>query len=450
MKPRHIRRLVVALAVCGALLLVASLVLGLLDNGLLQGKKSTRTEGDDDDAPAQFGPDDPGGFHRFQDELVRRKSEEGQRRRQEEGAEDAVNVSEKEAASFIRAASRWNEHRLQRVQEVCARHNLGLYRSSAAPPDVKLPPTPQYAVFYYDRSCIPNRVWELFYTTGELTRGSLSSPRSHKMAWCPLYKAGSTSWLYNLCLLGGYSERELSSTKEQLSTLARKAYPELEYPEAEEALRSSRKLLVVRHPFARLLSAYRDKLENRVAGAEHGSAHFYRKYGRRIVDKFRAGGAAVPTSQVVSPQHVVRDPGRLPPADDEPTFKEFVKYLIDVDLANYADDHWIPYYLFCTPCLLNYDIIAKVETYLEDQVYMIRALGLQDSIRPRWRHRTAPRGQEGLPTSSSQDVDTTARRYFAQISERELRALYQKYKLDFEMFDYTLEDYLPYVSPEPA
>lgn len=50
-----------------------------------------------------------------------------------------------------RAASRWNEHRLQRVQEVCARHNLGLYRSSAVAPDFKLPPTPQYAVFYYDR-----------------------------------------------------------------------------------------------------------------------------------------------------------------------------------------------------------------------------------------------------------------------------------------------------------
>ena len=54
------------------------------------------------------------------------------------------------------------------------------------------------------------------------------------MAWCPLYKAGSTSWLYNLCLLGGYSERELQATQEQLSTLARKAFPELEYPEAEE------------------------------------------------------------------------------------------------------------------------------------------------------------------------------------------------------------------------
>lgn len=119
-----------------------------------------------------------------------------------------------------------------------------------------------------------------------------------------------------------------------------------------------------------------------------------------------------------------------------------------MDLANYADDHWIPYYLFCTPCLLNYDIIAKVETYLEDQVYLIRALGLQDTVKPRWRHRTSPQpqGPEGLPTSSPQDVSPTARAYFKQITERELRALYEKYKLDFEMFDYALEDYLPHVS----
>ncbi|XP_034248656.1 carbohydrate sulfotransferase 11-like [Thrips palmi] len=418
MKPRHVRRLAVALAACGALLLVASFLPGMLDDGVLQGAVKDK---DGDTPPAHPGPDDPGGFHRFQEALVRRKAEE--HALAQDSAEDAVDVSEREAASIIRAASRWNEHRLQRVQEVCARHNLGLYRSSAVAPDFKLPPTPQYAVFYYDRS--------------------------HKMAWCPLYKAGSTSWLYNLCLLGGYSERELQATQEQLSTLARKAFPELEYPEAEEALRGSRKILVVRHPLARLLSAYRDKLENRVAGAEHGTAHFYRKYGRRIVDKYRAkkDGVAVATSSLLQPGHVVRDPAKPAPADDEPTFKEFVKYLIDVDLANYADDHWIPYYLFCTPCLLNYDIIAKVETYLEDQVYMIRALGLQDTVKPRWRHRTSPQGPEGLPSSSPQDVSPTARAYFAQITEHELRALHQKYKLDFEMFDYAMEDYLPYVSP---
>lgn len=129
-----------------------------------------------------------------------------------------------------------------------------------------------------------------------------------------------------------------------------------------------------------------------------------------------------------------------------------------MDLANYADDHWIPYYLFCTPCLLNYDIIAKVETYLEDQVYIIRALGLQDSIRPRWKHRSSS-SSAGSPQDSPQDlraslppsslpVNSIGRKYFSQLNESELRALHEKYRLDFELFDYSVDDYLPFVAAE--
>lgn len=83
------------------------------------------------------------------------------------------------------------------------------------------------------------------------------------------------------------SEKTLNSGKEQLSSIARQAIPELEYPEADRVLNASKKLLVVRHPFERLLSAYRDKLENSVAGREHGTLHFYQKYGVKIVRKYR-------------------------------------------------------------------------------------------------------------------------------------------------------------------
>lgn len=57
---------------------------------------------------------------------------------------------------------------------------------------------------------------------------------------------------------------------------------------------------------------------------------------------------------------VIRREGVPPPAGVEPTFREFVDYLIETDLGSYGDDHWMPYYLFCTPCLVKYDIIAKV------------------------------------------------------------------------------------------
>jgi hypothetical protein len=118
-------------------------------------------------------------------------------------------------------------------------------------------------------------------------------------------------------------------------------------------------------------------------------------------------------------------------------FLLFFRYLIDVDVVLYSDDHWIPFYLFCTPCLLNYDIIAKVETMLRDQVYIIRAARLQGLIRPRWRHKTYQ--EEGKDAS---------KRYFSQLSKQEVKRLYEKYKLDFELFDYKIDDYLQYATAE--
>lgn len=153
----------------------------------------------------------------------------------------------------------------------------------------------------------------------------LTNFRIHQLSYCPIYKAATTTWLYNICLLMNISGTELAKTRDQISTIARRVIPEMDYPEAEEvventkpnkysfiaftpkstvftyqfffflsflffvlqAMRTTTKLLVVRHPFERLLSAYRDKLENSVAGREHGTLHFYRKYGATIVKKYR-------------------------------------------------------------------------------------------------------------------------------------------------------------------
>ena len=48
--------------------------------------------------------------------------------------------------------------------------------------------------------------------------------------------------------------------------------------------------MIVRHPFERLLSAYRDKLSNSTINREHGTLHFYEKYGKKIVKKYRPKG----------------------------------------------------------------------------------------------------------------------------------------------------------------
>ena len=107
--------------------------------------------------------------------------------------------------------------------------------------------------------------------------------------------------------------------------------------------------------------------------------------------------------------------------------------MLNIDIVDHSDDHWIPYYLYCTPCLLNYDIIAKVETMLRDQVYVIKVAGLQGLIKPRWQHKTYHEKGEDI-----------SKRYFSQLSKEEVKKLYELYQLDFELFDYDYEKYLEY------
>ena len=191
----------------------------------------------------------------------------------------------------------------------------------------------------------------------------------------------------------------------------------------------SLKFIIVRHPFERIVSAFRDKLENINIGREHGTLHFYEKYGKKIVKKYRQPG------QEMHKYSQDMDNPKLPPPEGiEPTFEEFIKYLIDTDLVLYSDDHWMPYYLHCTPCHIDFDVIAKFETLQRDQNYIIQKRKLQDRIQPSWKHLT-----KGMETSRM------VQKYFSTINKDDLYKLYNKYRLDFELFDYNIDEYLKYV-----
>ncbi len=81
-------------------------------------------------------------------------------------------------------------------------------------------------------------------------------------------------------LTAGYNIAYLQRTKSAPLELARKKFPRPSPPELEEALTNSLSFLIVRDPFERLLSAYRDKLE----GYRN---KYYKLLGEQIVKKFR-------------------------------------------------------------------------------------------------------------------------------------------------------------------
>ena len=46
----------------------------------------------------------------------------------------------------------------------------------------------------------------------------------------------------------------------------------------------------------------------------------------------------------------------------EPSFVEFVEYLIKTPVTKY-DEHWKPQFLLCPPCHFKFDVIVKMETF---------------------------------------------------------------------------------------
>lgn len=83
---------------------------------------------------------------------------------------------------------------------------------------------------------------------------------------------------------------------------------------------------------------------------------------------------------------------------------------------------------------MRYDVIAHVETLFRDQIYTIRVADLEGQITPLWTHLTQGQRSAG----------DTARKYFKQLNKWQVQQLFEKYRLDFELFGYDHEEYISY------
>ena len=176
----------------------------------------------------------------------------------------------------------------------------------------------------------------------------------------------------------------------------------------QSALSSSLVFTIVRHPLERLVSAYRDKFE-----FAKKFAYIYNHYAHQVLNTTAAGSR---TSR-------------------RPSFSDFVNYLLRTPVDQY-NDHWVPYWLHCHLCEVEYDVIAKMETITEDTDFISDRSGLSSfNISLPWSNKKRPR----------EDVTSE---YIKQLSLTQLRRLYEIYKPDFEMFDYSIEPYLRLFDPE--
>lgn len=126
--------------------------------------------------------------------------------------------------------------------------------------------------------------------------------RQHHLIWCNVFKAASSSWMYNFNILAGYSAQYLRKTNVVSLSLARRKYARVTFAELQRAQNDSLTFLIVRHPFERLLSAYRDKFMFAVPHSLHD------RLGAQIIKKYRHSAVVVGCgcSQQISKNLVIK------------------------------------------------------------------------------------------------------------------------------------------------
>ena len=171
-----------------------------------------------------------------------------------------------------------------------------------------------------------------------------------------------------------------------------------------------KKVINVRHPFSRLLSAWRDKF----AKSHGGRAEQYAKHFRPILKKLQE------------------------PSDEytEGYFIPFVSFLRVVIYARktkdktYYNTHWMPYYESCSTCLMNYDFIIKQESSFTDANFILKATGLSNVTYLLGQYQDSLLLLNGVKS------------WYEKVPNEIMQDLYKLYFPDFVLFNYTVTDFL--------
>jgi len=257
-----------------------------------------------------------------------------------------------------------------------------------------------------------------------------------RLLYCPVFKAASTSWLVNFLKLSNRT----SKINPKAGNLHKKSINLFPAPATfklrKKIFAESTKFIVVRHPFERLVSAYRDKL----AGFTRNPSYLAMR--KHVIDKYRKNKKS--KSQI-------------------PTFRESFDFILAELEKREAgsekiliDGHFMPYSSRCKPCSMSYDVIIKFETLEEDSQYLIEQCGLDDRIGVLHENQapTGPETKQGFKNKSKKvkkgeekakkaiTNTKTALDFFRDIPTSKIRKLYQHYRHDFEIFGYSGEEYL--------
>ena len=158
----------------------------------------------------------------------------------------------------------------------------------------------------------------------------------------------------------------------------------------------------VRHPFERLVSAYKDKVLS-------NEGEFFR-------------GSILPS--VANEWY-----------QNNHSFPSFVEFILNgYKNRTVSNVHWNPYSGNCNYCSIHFDVIGRMETFNEDVKYIFLKNNIEKDLSI--TQTTANKN------SAKSKTATTTEEYFKQLSKGKIKDLYQFYRMDFELFGYDIKPYL--------
>ncbi|GCB85637.1 hypothetical protein scyTo_0026363 [Scyliorhinus torazame] len=227
----------------------------------------------------------------------------------------------------------------------------------------------------------------------------------HRLLYCEVPKAGCSNWKRVLMVLAG---RAAATAQIQHAAAhhgnALRRLDSFDRDGMWLRLRTYTKLLFVRDPLDRLVSAFRDKFEQ-------PNAYYHPVFGTAIIARYRHNA---------TPEALRTGAGV--------TFPEFVQYLLDSRRPVGMDIHWEPVSRLCSPCLLHYDFIGHFESLETEADAVLHLIGAPRNLTyPRFKDRHA---------QEERTSPRVSRRYLAQLPPADRHRVFHFYQTDYTMFNY--------------
>ena len=231
-------------------------------------------------------------------------------------------------------------------------------------------------------------------------------------------KVASTAWMLTFAGMNNIPKYDI---KEMVNSMSLHDYLFNEFsikiikPEDVSITSEFCKMMFVRHPFERLVSAFHDKFI--VIKQKNLMVPFIDYYLRSI-------GMKKPKNirQSWIDKYV------------DVTFKNFVEFVLyessQLVKINDGSGHWWPYTDMCKMCDISYDYIGRLETLSKDVDCILDKFSKHNSL-----HQMKERIKKKVNASGHHNKNMTID-YFSQLSRTTILKLYEMYKDDFVLGGY--------------